>query len=160
MAPINDSCWPCRVQKCKYYTSATSIIFVATKVLSPKNASFVMTKVCLLQQTCVYWVKYLSWQKFYHNNFVTTKVLSQQAYFCHDKTRVCCNKHMLVMTKLLSRQKLHLWQVPPMIKASNQETTVRFSQIIIIWASSIWQTILWTWNLVQWEQNKVLYCSP
>ena len=37
--------------------------------------------------------------------FVTTKVLLQQTYFCHDK-------HVFVMTK-----KLYLWQFPPMIAA-------------------------------------------
>ena len=36
--------------------------------------------------------------------------------FCHDK-HVCHDKSKLVMTKLLLRQKLHLWQLPPTIEA-------------------------------------------
>ena len=40
--------------------------------------------------------------------FVATKVLSRQACFCRDKTR------------LLSRHKLYLWQLPPMIISSSR----------------------------------------
>ena len=53
--------------------------------------------------------------------FVATNVFSQ-AYFCRDKrcillwqTPVCHDKHVFAVTKLLSRQKLYLWQLPPMI---------------------------------------------
>ena len=74
-------------------TAATSIIFVTTKVLSwqtcfvTTNTSFVATKLCF------------SWQKFCgkfccccnKHNFVETKVLSGQVYFCHNK-HVCCDK--------------------------------------------------------------------
>ena len=75
---------------------------------------------------------------------VATNLLSQQAYYCRDKrhvlsrrTRVCCDKSMLIATKLcllphicdtylsrqnyvcrdkrifVSRQKWYLWQLPP-----------------------------------------------
>ena len=77
----------------------TTNIEVISLLLSQQSTSFVVTKVCL------------SWQNFCHNkhvfvvtnichdktfvttkifcrnkhNFVTVKVLSQQAYFCHDQ---------------------------------------------------------------------------
>ena len=111
------------VDRCKLSLagSATSIIFVATKVLSQQS-----------WQTCVYRDK--------------TRLLSWQKYACHDKhifvmTNICCNKHnfavtkhvfcrdesmlvatkrlqkmcfiatnMCVTTKLLSWQKWYLWQ--------------------------------------------------
>ena len=58
-----------------------------------QNMSFVMTKVCLLQQNICHdkhRTACLSRQKFCRNkhNFVTTKVLSRQAYLSHDKRRV------------------------------------------------------------------------
>ena len=72
---------------------------VATKTcLLRQNTSFVVIKVCLLQ------------------NIFVTKRLSGQAYFCRDKTFVatnvchekylsrqkfCCNKHNFVMTNVL-----------------------------------------------------------
>jgi len=55
------------------------------------------------------------------HKFVTTKVLSWQAYFCRDKrhmlwkTGICHNKHVFVMTKHLSLQKWYWWQLPSMI---------------------------------------------
>ena len=111
------------------------------------NPSFVMTKVSLSSQNFCHAKNILSQQKFclYKHNFVTTnnfvmtKVLSQ-AYFSHDKRLVChdkhfyCNKIMFVMTKdvfchnklafwfvatkLLSWQKVYLWQLLPMLLAS------------------------------------------
>ena len=55
-------------------------------------------------------------------NFVATKVLSRQAYSCHNErrvlsgqTHVCRDKHVFVTTRLLSQQKLYSWQLPPMI---------------------------------------------
>ena len=38
------------------------------------------------------------------HNFVATKVLSQQAYFCLDKRRVCLDKIRFVTTNVFSRQ--------------------------------------------------------
>ena len=97
--------------------AATSIIFVTTKVLS--------------RQTRCDKTQSLSWQKcarcdkvmfvatnmcFLHN-FVATKVLSWQVYFCHDKHMLvmtkhvkslnfCHNKIMFVATKVLSWQNI------------------------------------------------------
>ena len=55
-------------------------------------------------------------------SFVATKVcLLRHAYFCHNRrvllwqTCVCHDKHMFVMTKLLSRQKRYLCQLLPMM---------------------------------------------
>ena len=52
------------------------------------------------------------------HNFVTTKVLLQQAYFCHNKrrvllgqTHVCPDKDVFVMTKLVTT-KMKLVTVP------------------------------------------------
>ena len=59
------------------------------------------------------------------HNFVATKLLSRQAYFCRDKrlvlsrqTRVCRDKTLPKLcqnAKTLARQKFYLWQLPPMI---------------------------------------------
>ena len=66
--------------------AATSIIFVATNTcLLWQNTSFVTTKIYLLQQT------------FCHKQ--ATKVMSWQAYFCHNKHTFCCNKHNFVGAK-------------------------------------------------------------
>ena len=43
------------------------------------------------------------------HNSLATKLLLQQAYYCNDKRCV------FVTTKLLLRQRLYLWQFPPMI---------------------------------------------
>ena len=92
--------------------AATSVIFGATKVLSQQtfclpqrkyaccdkhvchNETFVATNICLDK-----------------HNFVTTKVLLPQAYFCRGKhvffateNVFCCNKSMLVTTKKLLQQ--------------------------------------------------------
>ena len=68
------------------------------------DKSKLVTTKHLLWQNYVCRDNYLSEQKFCHNKnrFVATKVLSRQAYFCHNKRHV------------LSRQKLYLWQLPPM----------------------------------------------
>ena len=70
-------------------------MFAVTKLLSQQNYVsrqniFVVTHICRDK-----------------NVFVTTKVLSRQAYFCRDKrrvlsqqTHVCCDKSKLVATKL------------------------------------------------------------
>ena len=44
------------------------------------------------------------------NNFVMTKVLLQQAYFCHNKHVFCCDKNVLVMTKLVTTKVCLSWQ--------------------------------------------------
>ena len=94
--------------------------------------------------------------------FVTTKhvFLSRQEDACHNKTFVttksmlmfvatkyfCCNKHkqtfylfchdkhVFVMTKLLSQQKLYLWQLPPMIalRCSAGTNLVPFSLPVVV----------------------------
>ena len=80
------------------------IMFVATKnvfcVLSrladfcrDERRVFVATKICL------------SRQKFYRNKHTSVET---KDVFCRDK-------HVFVATKRLSRQKLYLWQLPPMI---------------------------------------------
>ena len=76
-------------------------VFCRTKSIFSRrdNHNFVATKV-LSRQAYFCHDKQVS-----SNNFVATKVLSRQAYFCRDKRRVLC----------LSRQKLYLWQLPPMI---------------------------------------------
>ena len=78
-------------------------IFVAIKdVLSSRQ-----TRVCRDKSKLVATEVSLSGQTVYRDKimFVATKIcLSRQAFFCRDKRRV------------LSRQKLYLWQLPPMIK--------------------------------------------
>ena len=90
-----------------------------------------MTNKCLSQQNfcfnkhtfvaTMFWDKtfvptntYLSWQTFVFKVFVTTNIiLSQQAYFCRDKRHVLLQQ--MRATKLLSRQKLYLQQLPPVM---------------------------------------------
>ena len=112
--------------------------------LSRQNTSFVATKVFLPRQTLLLRQNYvcrnttrqncLSRQPFVATNttklclsrqlFVVTNVLSRQNYVCLDKHSfvatkdvfcVCRDKHVFVATKLLSREKLYLWQLSPMI---------------------------------------------
>ena len=78
------------------------------------------------------------------SKLVVTKLLLQQNYFCHDEknclsfqsfvmtsifchdkrcvlsrqTHVCLNKHVFVVTKVLSQQKFYLWQLLPTIVTS------------------------------------------
>ena len=97
--------------------AATSIIFVTTKrLLSQQKYAchdktfllqhvwqiFVATNVILSGQTCVCCI--LSWQKFCHDKhtFVMTKDMF-------------CPWHVFVTTKLLSWQKLYLWQLQSLI---------------------------------------------
>ena len=73
--------------------AATSIILVTTKdVFCRDKSMLVMTKLlCLLRQNILLQQKY----------FVATKLcLLQQAYFCCNKRRVCCNK-TFVATKMI-----------------------------------------------------------
>ena len=97
------------------------------------------------QKFCHQKTHLLSWQKYACRN----KHVFTESNICRDKSfitiilswqRCCHNKHIFIMAKqvfvvtntCLLQQKCYLWQRPPMIKASSQETTVRFSQIIII----------------------------
>ena len=79
-----------------------------------QNMSFVVTKACLLQQNVYHNKIMFVMTKYFCRNkhmFVVTKVLSRQAYFCHDKRCVLTRgKSKLVVTKLLSQQKLCLSQ--------------------------------------------------
>ena len=63
-----------------------------------------------------------------------TKVLSRQAYFCHDKRHVCCDKHVFVKTKLVATKIL--------VAAPANDS----SQISIYWL--VFCTV---WILVWWE---------
>ena len=49
--------------------------------------------------------------------FVASRGLSRQALLSRRKA---CFVHVFVVTKLLSRQKLYLWQLPPMIQKWRQ----------------------------------------
>ena len=79
------------------------------------NRSFVVTKASLSRQNiCRDKIMFVATKMFFE-----TKVLSRQADFCHDErrvlsrqTRVCRDKDVLVLTKLLSRQKWYFWQLP------------------------------------------------
>ena len=71
------------------------IIFVATKVLSRQNTSFVVTKVCPSRQKSVF-------------IFVTTKLLLRQIFvatntFLSRQKYACRDKIMFFTTKLLSQ---------------------------------------------------------
>ena len=99
----------------------TSIIFVATKVLCFMQHVFVATSILLLRQKTV---SMLFATKFCRDKFmfVATNICCEFFYFCRDKHNFvatkevfCGNKHVFVTTKLLSRQKLYFWQLPPMI---------------------------------------------
>ena len=87
-----------------------------------RDKSFVTTNTCLSPQTRVYRDK--------------TRLLSQQKYDCRDKimfvakkyfcfvaTNICHDKHVFVATKVLSRQKLYLWQLAPVIGRWHTITT-------------------------------------
>ena len=67
-----------------HWRELPQVSFLNTR-LPRQNTSFVATKVCLSRQN----------------------VLSRQNY-------VCCDKRFVVTSIFLSRQKLYLWQLPPM----------------------------------------------
>ena len=83
----------------------------------PRVSFFVATNTCLSRET------------FFSSNKI--RLLSQkyacrhkkrcEYHFCRDKTNIFCrDKHTFVAekkTRVLSRQKLYLWQLPPMICA-------------------------------------------
>ena len=102
-----------------------------------KKTFFVATKLCLSRQTYFCRDKRLSRQIFIATNVI---LLTRQAYFCRDKHlsqqkfcrgkhtfvvtkgMFCCDKHVFVTTNTcLSRQKLYLWQLPPMIVGQPQD---------------------------------------
>ena len=115
---------------------ATSIIFVATNVLSRQNTSFVATKVCLSLQNYVCRDKrvFTFVASHWRSHFANT-CLSRQKYACHDKRFVATNpktKDVFVATKIFllvavqayfclakrrvcRDKKLYLWQLPPTI---------------------------------------------
>ena len=77
--------------------AATSIISVATKVLSRDKHVFVATNICLSRQYTSFAATKICLSRqtlFCRDNYVcvATKVLSRQAYFCRDKRRVCRDK--------------------------------------------------------------------
>ena len=92
---------------CHKYRFCRDKSFVATNTcLSRQNTSFVGTKVCMSRQ---------NFRPDKHVFVATNIILSRQAYFCRDK-------HVFVATKVclgLSRQKLYLWQLPPVIRLSS-----------------------------------------
>ena len=110
-------------------------IFVATKVLSwqifvATNVILSWQKFCCNKLTVVATNTCLSWQNMY---FVAAEVCLSRQKFCYDKhmflaTNIChhsksftCDKtRVFVMTNTcLLRQKLYLWQLPPMIVKSD-----------------------------------------
>ena len=76
------------------------------KFLLRQNTSFVPTNVCLPRQ-----------KKLSRQNYVCRDKIFwlRQAYFCRDK-------HVFFATKLLSRQKLYMWQLPPMMLITHLPT--------------------------------------
>ena len=75
--------------------------FVATSLplsWQTQNTSFVMTKVCLSQQTCVCVTNICG-----DRSFVVSKVLSRQAYFCRDRRHVLsvCHDKMFAASKII-----------------------------------------------------------
>ena len=89
---IGESCHKCDFCRDKHMFVMTKHVFCHNKNVCHDKHIFVMTKVD-------------------KHNFVATKVLLRQAYFCCNKhvfvaTKVslCCDKSMLVATKLLSQQ--------------------------------------------------------
>ena len=115
-AEIGSSRWSSlKGRKISLAGAATSIIFVATKTcLSRQNTSFVATKVCL------------SRQNFCRHKHVFVATYSRQ-FFLYTFVGT---KDAFVATKLLSRQKLYLWQLPPMIEKgpSSIERTLELFQ--------------------------------
>ena len=96
------------------YACSDKITFVATTYFY-RDKTFVTTNICLSRQKLHLWQlppMIMSCHKYHfcrdkHKSMLATtkrssglKVLSQQAYFCRDKRRVCREK-----TRLLSRQK-------------------------------------------------------
>ena len=83
---------------------ATSIIFVATKVLSRQNTFFVATNTW--EQVSFFLSRQVSFVV--TDKHVTRKTFIMSRQIHRDKS--------FVAARLLSRQKLYLWQLPPMIQ--------------------------------------------
>ena len=91
--------------------------FVSTKNYVCHDKTFVATKLCLYATNICHDKSFVTTKIFLRDkhNFVATKLVSQHAYFCRDKRRVLSRQTRVSRDKLLSRQKLYLWQLPPMI---------------------------------------------
>ena len=77
----------------KYHFCRDKHVFVATKHVFCRNRSMLVVKKLLSQQTYFCHDKTFVATNICHDkHFVATKVLLRQAYFC-------CNKHMFVTTK-------------------------------------------------------------
>ena len=89
---------------------------MATKVLSRQTRLLSLQKYACRDNFCHDKQLFVATKIFCcdKHNFVATKVLSWQAYFCRNKRVFCRDKHRL--RKRLSRQKLYLWRLPPMIE--------------------------------------------
>ena len=108
--------------------------------------TFVTTKLCLSRQIFVV-TKVLLWQKYFVMTSIivfTTKLLSQQAYFCCDKrcvllrqTRVCCDN-------FLPWQKWYLWQLGQMITDSGMKYQLLWLPAVFITLSHTFQHWSWT----------------
>ena len=97
------------------HTSVTT-----SNCLSQQNMSFIMTKVCLSRQNlCCDKHMLVATNICHDNNFVMTKDV-----FCHGK-------HVFVVTKLLSWQKLYLWQLPQMIDKQINKTVIKSIYMMI-----------------------------
>ena len=105
-----------------YFLSNKTFV-VTNTCLSRQNTSFVERKVCLLRQNFSRDKLIFVMTKYFCRNkhvFVATKVSLSWQNFCYDiivcfDIIVCCDKNMFATTKLLSGQRLYLWQLPPMI---------------------------------------------
>ena len=94
--------------------------FVATNVLSPQaNTSFVATKICLSREN-------LSQQNYVCRDqsmlVCLDKIFLSPQNFCREKHTFVATKHVFVSTRLLSRQKLYFWQLPPMIERERKKS--------------------------------------
>ena len=93
LSPITGrSCHKYHFCHAKTFVMTNMCLLQQTHVCYDKTRSFVTTKVCLSRQTRVCRGKH---------NFVTTKVMAWQAYFCRNKRHVCRDKND---TRVSSRQ--------------------------------------------------------
>ena len=77
-------------------------VFVATKVLSQQTRPLSRQKYVYRDKSCV--VTNIKLFQVYKHNFVATKLLLRQAYFCalSGQTHVCCDKHVFVATNVMA----------------------------------------------------------
>ena len=64
-------------------------------------------------------------------NFVATKVLSQQTYFCRDKRRICVDKHIFVATKDVFCRDKHVFATKPLSRVCHK-TFVATKMILVV----------------------------